>query len=381
MMKRREILAGAAALGGAALASPALAMQAAAGLNDAAKAKGMRFGACTAWSAAGADSGSFANPAYAALLERDCGILVAENEMKWQALRPDAKTFTVERFADMLDFAEARGMAMRGHTLLWHKTQYFPKWLNEYDFGPTPAREAERILTQHVKTVCKLYGERVMSFDAVNETVDEKTGAQRQSSLSKAYGSADAMVDHAFHVARQYAPKAELVYNDYMSWESGNEAHRAGVLKLLEGFRTRGVPCDALGVQSHIGLSPGGTVGALVSKQEKPWREFLDAVVAMGYKLVVTEFDVNDRALPTDPDIRDGIIANYAGAYLEIMFSYPQLKDVLAWGMCDKYGWLNGFRPRADKTHQRATPYGADFKPKALYRAIRDAFDAAPVRS
>ncbi|RYY42501.1 MAG: glycosyl hydrolase [Sphingomonadales bacterium] len=379
---RRNMLAAAGALGGATLALPALATQApASGLNAAAKAKGMRFGSCTSWAAPGADAGSFNNPAYAALLERDCGILVAENEMKWQALRPDAKTFNVERFADMLDFAEAKGMAMRGHTLLWHKTQYFPKWLNQHDFGATPAREAERILTQHIKTVCKLYGDRVTSFDVVNETVDEKTGKQRESSLSKAWGSADAMVDHAFHTARAHAPKAELVYNDYMSWEPGNERHRAGVLTLLEGFRKRGVPCDALGVQSHIGLTAGGTVGALVSKQEKPWRAFLDAVVAMGYRLVVTEFDVNDKALPTDTKIRDGIVANYAAAYLDILFSYPQLKDVLAWGMSDKYTWLNGFTPRADKTRQRATPYDDGFKSKALYTAIRQAFEAAPMRS
>ncbi|RYG30146.1 MAG: glycosyl hydrolase, partial [Burkholderiales bacterium] len=282
MMNRREMLAGTAAFGGAALTLPAFAQDAAAGLNAVAKSKGMRFGSCFSWAPPGADRGSFNNPAYAALLERDCGILVPENEMKWQAIRPDAKTFNLDHFADMVAYAETKGMAMRGHTLLWHKTQYFPKWLNEHDFGATPAKEAERILTQHVKTMCKLYGDRIVSFDVVNETVDEGTGAQRESSLSKAYGSADAMVDHAFHVAREYAPKAELVYNDYMSWEPGNENHRKGVLKLLEGFKKRGVPCDALGVQSHIGLTSGSTVGALVSKQEKPWRDFLDAVVSMG---------------------------------------------------------------------------------------------------
>lgn len=378
---RREMLAGTAALGGAGLALPAFAQEAGAGLNAAAKAKGMRFGSCFAWSPPGADRGSYANPAYAALLERDCGILVPENEFKWQALRPDAKTFNVEHFAGMLDYAERKGIPVRGHTLLWHKTQYFPKWLNEHDFGAAPATEAEHVLAQHIKTIGKLYGGRLASFDVVNETVDEKTGGQRESSLSRAYGSADTMVDRAFHLAREHMPKAELVYNDYMSWEPGNETHRAGVLKLLEGFRKRGVPCDALGVQSHIGLTAGSTVGALVSKQEKPWREFLDAVTAMGYKLLITEFDVNDKVLPTDANIRDGIIANYAAAYLEIMFSYPQLRDVLAWGMCDKYSWLNGFTPRADKTLQRATPYDEKFRPKALYRAIKGAFDAAPAPS
>src|SRR5687767_12197081 len=124
-MTRREILASATAC---AVAAPAFAA-APASLNALAKAKGMRFGSCFAWSPPGTDAGSFANPGYAALLERDCGILVSENEFKWQRLRPDPVKFDVTRFADMLEHAEAKGMAMRGHTLLWHKSQFFPKWL------------------------------------------------------------------------------------------------------------------------------------------------------------------------------------------------------------------------------------------------------------
>jgi len=140
------------------------------------------------------------------------------------------------------------------------------------------------------------------------------------------------------------------------------------------------VPCDTLGVQSHIGLTDGGTVGALVGRQEKPWRTFLDTAVQLGYRLAITEFDVNDKVLPTDAKLRDGIVANYAAAYLEIMFSYPQVRDVLAWGMCDRFTWLNGFTPRKDKTLQRATPYDDKYQPKALYGVIKDAFAAAAPR-
>lgn len=376
-LTRRDILAGAAAC---AVAAPAFAQAPAPSLNALAKAKGMRFGSCFAWSPAGADAGSFANPNYAALLERDCGILVPENEFKWGRVRPDATRFDVSRFADMLDYAEAKGMAMRGHTLLWHKSQFFPKWLNSHDFGTDPRREAERLLTTHIRTLCKLYGSRIVSFDVVNETIDEKTGLQRETSLSRAFGDADAMVDLAFHTARQHAPKAELVYNDYMSWEGGNEKHRAGVLRLLEGFRKRNVPVDALGVQSHIGVY-GEDIGRLAAQQQGEWRRFLDQVVAMGYRLLITEFDVNDKSLPSDAKIRDRAVAAYADAYLEIMFSYPQLRDVLVWGMCDKYGWLNGFSPRADRGYQRATPYDENFRPKPLHDVFAGRFAAAAART
>ncbi|AQR73671.1 endo-1,4-beta-xylanase [Sphingomonas sp. LM7] len=374
-LTRREMLAATAAC---AISAPAFAHDSTS-LHGLAKAKGMRFGSCLAWSENGADAGSFANPAYAALLERDCGMLVPENEFKWQRVRPEPGKFDVTRFADMLDYAEAKGMAMRGHTLLWHKAQYFPKWLNDYDFGANPRTSGEKLLTGHIRTLCRLYGDRVVSFDVVNETIDQTTGLQRETSLSKAFGDADALVDLAFHTAREHAPKSELVYNDYMNWEPGNEKHRAGVLNLLEGFRKRNVPVDALGVQSHIGVYDRD-VRRSAAGQETEWRRFLDAVTAMGYKLVVTEFDVNDKGLPSDTKVRDAAVAAYADAYLEIMFAYPQLRDVLAWGMCDKYGWLNGFSPRADGSIKRATPYDEKFQPKPLYDVFARRFAAATAR-
>jgi endo-1,4-beta-xylanase len=132
-----------------------------------------------------------------------------------------------------------------------------------------------------------------------------------------------------------------------------------------------------LGVQSHIKVGSGASVAEQARGFETPWRHFLDAVTAMGYKLKITEFDVNDQALPTDAAIRDRMVADYAKAYLDLMLSYPQLNDMLCWGMCDRYSWLNGFAPRKDGTRERGTPYDADFRPKLLREAIAAAFVAS----
>ena len=115
-------------------------------------------------------------------------------------------------------------------------------------------------------------------------------------------------------------------------------------------------------------------------ESEGPWRRFLDEVVGMGYKLLITEFDVNDRMAATALAPRDRMVADYARAYLDVMLSYPQLRDVLCWGMVDRYSWLDGFDPRADKTHKRGTPYDANFRPKPLRQAIASAFASAPSR-
>ena len=341
---------------------------------------GRRFGSAVAWGAPGADRGSFANPDYARILERECALLVPENELKWQWTRPGPATFDFRQMDAIVDYAQYRHFELRGHTLFWLPQKWYPKWLVSHDFGPRPAAAAEAMLRQHVQTVCRRYGAKIYSYDVVNEAVEPETGQIRDTVVTKALGK-DATLDVMFHAARTEAPHAELVYNDYMSWERNtvDETHMRGVLKLLEGFRKRGTPVDTFGIQSHIRLLKPLTVAEIVSESEGPWRRFVDEVVCMGYKLIITEFDVNDRMAPADIVTRDRMVADYARAYLDVMLSYPQLRDILAWGMVDRYSWLNGFDPRADKQMKRGTPYDADFRPKALREAIASAFASATV--
>jgi endo-1,4-beta-xylanase len=370
-LTRRQALASGMAL----LASGAMArgQSGAPSLKSLALRSGRRFGSAVAWSPPGADRASFANPLYAQILERECALLVPENELKWQWSRPAPDRFNFRQFDAIADYATSHGFKLRGHTLFWTPEKWYPKWLAQHEFKS--GSEAERLLVDHVHTVCHRYGKRIYSYDVVNEAVQPETGEIRGTNVTRALGG-QGFLDLMFHTARAEAPHAQLVYNDYMSWERGteDETHIKGVLKLLEGFRKRGTPVDALGVQSHIRLLKKMSVTEIVRESEGPWRRFLDEVVGMGYQLLITEFDVNDRTAPTNIPARDQMVADYARAYLDVMLSYPQLGDILCWGMVDRYSWLEGFDPRADKTHKRGTPYDADFRPKVLRQAIAGAF-------
>jgi endo-1,4-beta-xylanase len=326
----------------------------------------------------GADRGSFANPAYAAIVERECSLLVPENELKWQSIRRNPGQFDFRQFDAIVAYAMSRGYGVRGHTLFWTPTQWYPEWLKTHDFGSQPATTAATMLTEHVRTVARRYGTKIYSYDVVNEAIDPPTGRIRDTVVTKAMGG-EAFLDHMFHTAKAEAPHAQLVYNDYMSWERGgeDETHMVGVIRLLEGFRKRGTPVDALGIQSHIRILEDKPIRQIVRESEGPWRKFLDAVVAMGYRLEITELDVNDRKAPDDIAIRDAMVADYARAYLDIILSYPQLRDIMAWGMVDRYSWLTGFDARADKSIKRGTPYDANFKAKPLREAIAQAFSSA----
>lgn len=385
VLSRRQALAAGLSVGVAACAAPVVpvppgpTIPPGPSLKVLAQRSGRRFGSALAWGAPGADRASFANTAYAEILERECELLVPENELKWQWVRPSATSYDFRQFDEMVAYSETKGFKMRGHTLFWAPEKWYPRWLLNHDFGPQPAQAAASLLADHVRTVARRYGSKIYSYDVVNEAVDPETGEIRNTNVTRAMGG-EAMLDLMFHTAKAEAPHAELVYNDYMSWErnSEDETHIRGVLKLLEGFRKRNTPVDALGIQSHIRLLKGMPVADIVRESEGPWRRFLDEVVAMGYRLVITEFDVNDRRAPDDITVRDRMVADYAKAYLDVMFAYPQLKDVLAWGMVDRYTWLTDFDPRPDKSFKRGTPYDDNFRPKPLREAIAAAFAGAP---
>ncbi len=368
-LSRRAWLGGAAA--GTALPAAAWSAEdASPPLKTVAANKGLRFG--------NAIGGRSFQDARARLLTADqCALIVAENEMKWQALRPAPDVFDFARADGIAAYADQNGLQMRGHNLFWTAPKWFPAWVNAYDFGASPKAEAERLIASHVGRVVGRYP-RIQSWDVVNEAIDPKTGLMRDNAFTPHLG--ERCLDVAFHAARAASPKAQLVYNDYMSWEAGNATHRSGVLKLLERLKTRGVPVDALGLQSHLGPGDDDTVNALNTAQAREWRRFLDEVTGMGLGLLITEFDVNDRGLPGDIAVRDRKVADHARAYLDLTLSYPQVKEVLTWGLDDRYSWLQGRTPRADGLPKRPCPYDADFKPKPLRQALADAFAATPAR-
>lgn len=387
LTRRTCIASGLALAAGACTPPKPLAEQAkrpADSLNAVAETRGLKFGTCLGTGNGGVKSfegkftGSFEDPQVRALTVEQCGILVPENELKWYALRNDPKNFDFRRADLLLDFAAKNNLAMRGHTLLWNRTEWFPKWLPGYDFGPKPAVAAEHMLKGHVATVCGHCGDRVFSWDVVNETIDHDTGEMRETVFTKHLGPE--AIDVMFHAARESAPHAQLVYNDYMSWAADSAKHRAGVLRLLERLKKNNVPIDALGVQGHIG--PGATdAGTSFSAAEQAeWRAFLDEVTSMGLDLAITEFDVGDQTMPADIAARDAEVAGLARDYFDLMVSYKQLRYVMAWGLTDKYSWLQGWWPRKDGVAKRPSPFDADGRPKPLTAAMAGAFRNAPSR-
>jgi endo-1,4-beta-xylanase len=360
-------------MSGAALAfAPRLEAAPTPSLAALAHAKGIRFGSTMGGS-------NFADSGYRRLNAAQSGLVVPEGEMKWAAVRPDARRFDFRRADAIVAWAKTAGLGVRGHTLLWHFERWMPEWTRTHDYGVDARAEATRLLVTHIDTVARRYAPAVDSFDVVNEGIDPDTGLLRETVLSKPLG-AEAVIDLAFQTARSAAPKAELVYNDFMSWRTDDALHRGAVLRLLERLKARGTPVTALGIQSHLGSKYSEAPTGLGSLDEAEWRRFLDEVTGMGLDLLITELDVHDNPLPGAIGPRDREVAAHTRAYLDLMLSYPQCRTVMCWGLSDRYSWLQPLRPRPDGLAKRPLPYDDAFAPKPMRDAIAAAFAAAAPR-
>ena len=163
------------------------------------------------------------DPAFRELLAQQYSIVVPENCLKWDQLRPTPGAYTFADADALVAFAEAHGMKVRGHNFVWHEA--LPKWFA----GTVNKDNAQQYLVDHITTVGGRYKGKIHSWDVVNEAIwikDGRPDGLRSSSpwfemLGPGY------IDLAFRTARQVDPNALLAYNEYgIEYDTEEEARK-----------------------------------------------------------------------------------------------------------------------------------------------------------
>jgi len=298
-------------------------------------------------------------PAYAGTLAREFNMLEPEDAMKWYAIRPDEKTVNFGPADRLVEFAQAHGMKVRGHTLLWGG--HDPAWLKTH----TP-EELSKILREHIERVVGRYRGRVFAWDVVNEAFDDRGALKdsvwhNQPGIGLA-GKGTTYIEQAFRWAHEVDPRALLFYNEAGA-EGMNEKSDA-VYSMVKDFKKRGVPIDGVGLQMHIlDLKPDvAGIGANIGR-----------LTALGLQVHITEMDV---ALPVDAEdnpLHPEDLTRQAEIYGEIATACLRHRGCTAlqtWGFTDKYSWIGWFTHKAKGA---ALPFDRSYKPKPAYNALREA--------
>ena len=262
----------------------------------------------------------------------------AGNIMKMSYLHPSESTFSFTQADDLIAFANARGISMHAHTLIWHSDYQVPNFMKNYtgDFAA--------MLKTHVQTIAAHFSGKVASWDVVNEALAEEGDSSavngfRNSVFYQKMGVN--FIDQAFINARAADPVAELFYNDFNIENGGTKT--TNMLALIDGLKARGVPINGVGFQMHVLLDwpSASTIEAAMK-----------AVADRGFKVKITELDVRvnniyNSSAPVYTSLTAEAAAKQKERYRQIVASYlkvvpaAQRSGVTVWGVWDADSWLN----------------------------------------
>jgi endo-1,4-beta-xylanase len=284
---------------------------------------------------------------YMNVLAREFDVLTPENDMKFTALQPSRGQFTYARADAMVAFAQAHGMLVRGHALAWY--QQVPQWVTG---GTWTKAEAKALLDDHIANVVGHFRGKLVSWDVVNEALNDGSGTLRPGFWADHIGRE--YIEQAFRSARAADPTAQLFYNDYNIEGAGTKTD--SVYEMLKDLKARGVPVDGVGMQMHL------TVGQVPSTLASNFARF----AALGLRIHITELDVRVPTPSTAASLATQA-ANYRTVF-DVCLKEPACDMVVTWGFTDRASWVPGTFPGQGD----ALPFDASFAKKPAYTAVHD---------
>ena len=310
--------------------------------------------------------------------------ITAENVMKTESVNPRPGEYNFAPADAFVEFGEEHDLFIVGHTLVWHNQT--PPWFFQDEEGNpnTPEAQIER-MRSHIERVAGRYVGRVHAWDVVNEVIDND-GSYRPTTWVQGIGDGDELVRHAFRFASEYAPDAELYYNDFNAWRP---AKRDGIVRMVRMLQSEGIRIDGIGMQGHWGLN-------------FPKNEYIEAAIdsfaALGVKVMLTEVDVDVLPLTRegqiigtgmmheqfqleefeeflDPyqeglpsEVQDDLTRRYRELFEIFYRKRDKIDRVTLWGAHDGMSWKNGY-PIPNRRNY-PLPFARDGSPKPALEAL-----------
>jgi len=325
----------------------------------------------------------------AQLLRRHYNAITPENAGKPESVQPVEGQFTFDNLDRLLDFADANGVKVYGHVLVWHSQT--PAWFFKDGNRDLTSSRADQALLRarmeaHIKGIADHINARypdgdspIWAWDVVNEVIADGNNANphdmRDSRWFQILG--ERFVDDAFLLADKYFPNQKLFINDY---NTEMPEKRADYLSLLRALERRHVPVDGVGHQAHVDVA-----------RPVQWLEdSIRAVERLDPSLLqaITELDVNASTENSGADVSNGTVDPYTPAFendedagAEVGYYYrdlftmlrrqaPAVDSVTFWGIDNARSWLRTW-PTA-RPWEQPLPFDDDLQAAPAYWGIVD---------
>jgi endo-1,4-beta-xylanase len=296
--------------------------------------------------------------------------------MKWALIHPEPNKYDFAAADRYVEFGQKNKMFIIGHTLVW-QNQIPGSAFNDKD-GKLLSRDAmlER-MKDHIFTVVGRYKGKVKGWDVVNEALSDE-GPLRNTNWVKTIG--EDFIAKAFEYAHQADPDAELYYNDF---SLDKPSKRDACVKLVKDLKAKGLRIDGVGIQGHW---------AMTYPIREELEAFINAVSALGVKVMVTELDIDvlpsanqyrgaDITVKVElqkelnpyvnglPDeMQQKLAARYAEIFGILLANKEKIERVTFWGVYDKTSWLNSWPVRGRTSYPLL--FDREYKPKPAFDAV-----------
>jgi endo-1,4-beta-xylanase len=188
---------------------------------------------------------------------------------------------------------------------------------------------------------------KIYAWDVVNEAFADGSTQHRSSVFQNRLGNG--FIEEAFRTARAADPGAKLCYNDY-NIEDWNAAKTQGVYSMVKDFKSRGVPIDCVGFQSHFGS--GGPPST--------FQTTLSNFAALGVDVQLTELDIAQAG------------STAYGNTVRACMNVARCAGITVWGVRDSDSWRTG---------ENALLFDGNGNPKPAYNAVLSALGQVPTVS
>jgi endo-1,4-beta-xylanase len=290
---------------------------------------------------------------FTSMAAAEFNIVTPENAMKWDATEPSQNSFNYGDSDRLVSWAQANGMKVHGHTLVWHSQT--PSWAQNLS-----ASALQSAMYNHIDKVMGHFKGKILVWDVVNEAFNED-GSYRTSFWYNKLGKS--FIENAFIRARAADPSAKLIYNDYNLEATGGKSN--GAYNMLKDFKTRGIPVDGIGFQMHLDIQYSFNYNDFASNLQR----FAD----LGLEIYITEMDVRVSSNPSSSELQTQ--ANYYQGVIQKCMAQPAVKAIQFWGFTDKYSWVPGTFPGRGA----ALIFDSNYNPKPSYYSSQSAIGNGPV--
>ncbi len=378
-LSRRTLLAGAAG---------ATAVAAAGGLTAGAAAQGAR-GPTPLWKHAARNGIAFGSSIatwqldgeYNKVHAREAAVMFTEDDLLWYQLKPTPDSpLNFDPGERMVRFAERHDQLTIGAHLAWDEG--FGEGWTEDDLWGLTRSEAEKLLHRTVRRQVRHFRGRMDGWIVANEVTDPEEHDRHgfRTNVPWYHTIGPDYIEDVFYIAKQEDPGALRIINEF-GFETVNEfGDRPGVrrrtfLRVVDRLLDMDVPLQAVGIQGHL------LADRFAERfNAKAYRAFLQEFADRGLPILITEMDVLDDGLPADVKVRDRAVADVYRRYLDVTLDVRAVKAVIAFGLTDRYTWLQEDMPREDGAARRPLAFDEELRRKPAFRAIAQSLRHAPSR-